>query len=770
MSPSRLELATRQPGIPRCLVVAETEHDQEGIALAVLLHDPTGVSPHWTLAAATCQELRRASDWRSRARALDQRLPELALDPDLVFAVVTLEGTTLTAWSLPAAALLVFQGGSMGELEGQGFAAVPAAESIRRGLERSGWRSGSIAVAPGMSFCLMPRAALARAGYRAFTTALAATPSSAVLAAVELAGSATPVIAGRLGALTAASRAIHDLGSARESGAARAPAAFEPVMSRTAPPVEPQLPGASRWERAAAAVARDRTPDRTPATIVDPGSGHAWTLPLPLAPSVPERETRSAPPPAHETAAVSENAVEAREAEMSSIPVSVTEAEEGALVIARRRSSRASESSTLSTTFSSLLDMLAALKNQGREVMGEAAGAKWRRSGAWGVLGISLLVTLTFFIFIGRLLIGPRPEGSAVNLDLSGVEKSASAIAGKGEEAPAPARITGASWTRRYPQGISSSPLLTADAVVFGGRDGTLRSLALLDGQERWKLEAGSGIGSSPALAGLLVIVGSYAGDLIAADAATGREAWRTRLGGKVVSSPAVTPAGLVVVGAHDQKVYGLAAESGEVRWQTATGGIVWASPVVDGEQVFVGSHDQHLYCLNAMDGRVVWRAPAGGTIAGAAALAGDRVMVGAMNGKVTAFDRESGKVAWTVKAGAPVAGGAVAAEDLVLIGTDAGDLLALQVSDGTRRYRVRAGGPIKCRPAVRENEIWFTSYDGALRVIDLQSGEERWRFAGKGQLYSSPAVLGRTAFFGSLSGTFYAATWVADLTQAATP
>ncbi len=218
MSPSRLELATRQPGIPRCLVVAEAEHDQNGVALAVLLHDPTGVSPHWALAAATCQELKRG-DARSRARELDQRLPELALDPDLVFAVLTIEGTTLSAWALPAASLLVFQGGSTGELELQGFSAVPAAESIRRGLERPGWRSGSIAVAPGMSFCLMPRAALARAGYRAFTTALAATPSSAVLAAVELAGAATPVIAGRLGAVAAGGRpAGHEIGIPRDMG------------------------------------------------------------------------------------------------------------------------------------------------------------------------------------------------------------------------------------------------------------------------------------------------------------------------------------------------------------------------------------------------------------------------------------------------------------------------------------------------------------------------------------------------------------------------
>src|SRR5687768_905662 len=135
MSPSRLELATRQPGVPRCLVVAEAEHDQEGVAVAVLLDDPAGVSPHGSLAAATCQQLKRATDFRSRVRELDPRLPELALDPDLVFAILTLEGTTLSAWALPAAALLVFQGGSTGELEHQGFSAVPSAESIRRGLE-----------------------------------------------------------------------------------------------------------------------------------------------------------------------------------------------------------------------------------------------------------------------------------------------------------------------------------------------------------------------------------------------------------------------------------------------------------------------------------------------------------------------------------------------------------------------------------------------------------------------------------------------------------
>ena len=163
--------------------------------------------------------------------------------------------------------------------------------------------------------------------------------------------------------------------------------------------------------------------------------------------------------------------------------------------------------------------------------------------------------------------------------------------------------------------------------------------------------------------------------------------------------------------------------------------------------------------------------AQAGGTIAGTAAVIGDQVIVGAMNGKVTAFDRESGRVAWTAKADAPVS---PAERWRRRIWSSSAPIAATCSRWGWKTARVA----IRCAPAGDQVPPGGAGERGLVHELrrhparDRPSlGEERWSFAGQGRrLYSSPAVLGRTAFFGSLSGAFYAATWVAGPAKAAMP
>ncbi|HWN82557.1 MAG TPA: PQQ-binding-like beta-propeller repeat protein [Candidatus Udaeobacter sp.] len=746
MSPNRLELATLKPGLPRSLVVAEPERPGEGVAVAMLLHDPSGVSPHWTLAEAAGREL---PERRLRARDFGARLPELGMDPELVLAVVAIEGNVLTAWALPGAAVLVHQSGTMGELLLRGFAAVPSSPALGLSFDQPGWRSGSMDVAPGMSFCLVPRATLDRAGYRAFSSQLAAPPSAALAGTMQLAAG-SPIVAGRwIGEPAAAGIRAQAPGMATggergmraafpSAGPASAPApAYSAHTSpapayptHAAPAIPPpaaeesrELVGAGAWDGAA--------------TRIDPASGHAWAAEAPLL---------GLGTPAVESAA---QPIEP----MAERPDAGGGSE---LLLARRRSSSLERG-----LLSRLFDGLAAKKPEAMTWMAEAM--PWQRSRSWAVVGLSLVVTLALLITVGRFLIGPRPEGVPVEVEVGQFPERGRESGDKSRrEAPPPPSFTGASWSHAFTGGISSSPLLAADLVIFGGKDGKLHALGLQDGAERWQLDAKSGIGSSPATAGGLVVVGTYAGDLIGAEPATGHEVWRTRLGGKIVSSPAVTDQGLVVVGAHDKQVYGVSGADGTILWQTKTGGIVWASPVVAGEHVLVGSYDKQLYCLDAATGQVVWKGTTGGTISGNAAVLEDRVVVGSGDGAVRAFDLVSGKQLWVQKVGSAVAGGAVAAGDVVLVGTDSGNLIALAAADGSRRYQVKTGGPIKCRPALAGDHLWFTSYDGLLRVADAATGAEQWRFQAQGQLYSSPAVLGQTAFFGSLSGPFYAATWSA--------
>ncbi len=387
-----------------------------------------------------------------------------------------------------------------------------------------------------------------------------------------------------------------------------------------------------------------------------------------------------------------------------------------------------------------------------------------RRWFTWSLVGLGIVAVLIVLILIGRFLTGGGPEGPRVTglQDAARPVRTAGSEDGAEDGLPPAAAFTGASWTRTFKDAITSSPLLAADRVIVGGRDGNLYALGVNDGAEAWRLAVGAGIGSSPATCGPLAVVGTYGGDVVAADLASGGERWRFKTNGKVVSSPAyAADRDLVVIGSHDHHVYALKAGDGTLAWKAKTGGVVWASPAIAGDRVYVGSHDRALYCLDLEKGDVIWKATAGSTISTTAAVAADRVIVGTTGGEVAAFSVADGDRLWTARLKSACGSAAVLAGDLVLLGTDGGSLFALRTADGSEVYRVRTGGPVKCRPAVDQaGQAWITSYDGRLRVLDAATGAERWGFPAKGRLYSSPAVLGRTAFFGSMDGGFYAATW----------
>jgi outer membrane protein assembly factor BamB len=387
-----------------------------------------------------------------------------------------------------------------------------------------------------------------------------------------------------------------------------------------------------------------------------------------------------------------------------------------------------------------------------------------RRWFTWSLVGLGIVAALIVLILIGRFLTGGGPEGPRVT-GIPDASESARGTAGERsaeEGLPPAAAFTAVSWTRTFKEAITSSPLLAADRVIVGGRDGNLYALGVNDGAEVWRLAVGSGIGSSPAACGPLAVVGTYGGDIVAADLGSGGERWRFKTGGKIVSSPAyAADRDLVVIGSHDHHVYALKATDGSLAWKARTGGIVWASPAIAGDRVYVGAHDRAFYCLDLESGRVVWKATAASTFSTTAAAAADRVIVGTTGGEVAAFAAADGERLWTARLRSACGSAAVLAGDNVLIGTDGGSLFALRAADGGEVYRVRTGGPVKCRPALDEaGHAWITSYDGRLRVLDAATGAEKWGFPAKGRLYSSPAVLGRTAFFGSMDGAFYAATW----------
>ncbi|HVK59817.1 MAG TPA: PQQ-binding-like beta-propeller repeat protein, partial [Candidatus Kapabacteria bacterium] len=104
-----------------------------------------------------------------------------------------------------------------------------------------------------------------------------------------------------------------------------------------------------------------------------------------------------------------------------------------------------------------------------------------------------------------------------------------------------------------------SSPALTSDRVIFGGRDKKMHCVKRADGEELWSFSTRGKVDSSPVVAGEkgkeLVVVGSEDGNLYLVNAADGKEVWKYEIGQAITSSPAVVN-GFVVVGSEDGNVY----------------------------------------------------------------------------------------------------------------------------------------------------------------------------------------------------------------------
>lgn len=100
-----------------------------------------------------------------------------------------------------------------------------------------------------------------------------------------------------------------------------------------------------------------------------------------------------------------------------------------------------------------------------------------------------------------------------------------------------------------------SSPALTADRVIFGGRDKRLHCVKKENGEPVWSFATRAKVDSSPVVCGDKVVVGSEDGNLYVVSLTDGKELWSYEIGAAIIASPAVVN-GLIVVGSEDGNVY----------------------------------------------------------------------------------------------------------------------------------------------------------------------------------------------------------------------
>jgi len=100
-----------------------------------------------------------------------------------------------------------------------------------------------------------------------------------------------------------------------------------------------------------------------------------------------------------------------------------------------------------------------------------------------------------------------------------------------------------------------SSPAITADRVIIGGRDKRLHCIDRAKGEKVWIFQTRGDVDSSPVVCGDAVIVGSADGRLYCVALADGKERWAYQIGAPITASPAVAD-GRIVIGAEDGNLY----------------------------------------------------------------------------------------------------------------------------------------------------------------------------------------------------------------------
>jgi eukaryotic-like serine/threonine-protein kinase len=184
-------------------------------------------------------------------------------------------------------------------------------------------------------------------------------------------------------------------------------------------------------------------------------------------------------------------------------------------------------------------------------------------------------------------------------------------------------------WKYKTTGIVRSTPAVKDGVVYVGSTEGILYAIRAKDGSEAWKfMIAGNAmknedfgfdrraIISSPVVTGNKVLAGGRDGFLYAVNKVTGKEEWRAdHQVSWVISSVAVKDT-VVVTGTSDGRfVQALSLQSGKEIWRYRTRNIVWSSPLIVNSQVYIGSHEGQLFCFDLHTGKRLNNFQAGGVI-----------------------------------------------------------------------------------------------------------------------------------------------------------
>jgi outer membrane protein assembly factor BamB len=101
-------------------------------------------------------------------------------------------------------------------------------------------------------------------------------------------------------------------------------------------------------------------------------------------------------------------------------------------------------------------------------------------------------------------------------------------------------------WKAKTGAPVTSSPVIDAERVYVGSKDGYVYAFARATGRRIWRFKTEGPVDAPPTVVGSRVVVGSSDGYLYALDAATGKLGWRYETDGKILGAANAVPAARV--------------------------------------------------------------------------------------------------------------------------------------------------------------------------------------------------------------------------------
>ena len=318
------------------------------------------------------------------------------------------------------------------------------------------------------------------------------------------------------------------------------------------------------------------------------------------------------------------------------------------------------------------------------------------------------------------------------------------------------------------------SPMPVGDRIYTAAANGTVSKIALDNGSDEWRVNAGTELTAGVGSDGKIVAVAGVKGMVLAFNALDGKLRWKAQASSEILSAPAVG-GGVVVVRSIDNRIAGFDAETGKRKWILDRPGpalTLRTAPgmVVVGPTVVVALPGGRLLSLNLSNGGPRWEVlvgePRGTTeleriadLAGFPAAYQRDVCAAAYQGKVGCVDVVNGAVRWSKKLEAGAGAGMALDERYVYAVDERGAIYALSAENGQSIWRnTKLAHRELSAPVALGRYLAVADYQGYVHFLSREDGSFVNRLSTDGSpVLTRPLLVGTTLIVQTRSGTLAA-------------